>query len=127
MRNNKLLIIALSLFVFLAFLTASYYFVFVPSRIEKGETEQKKTEVGKEAKIEQEKLGKEKESVVDLQGCLNAVKKEKEDVLKELIDWANSEEGKVKIKEENIDLATTYEDIVQDYHQEMYNCYNKYS
>lgn len=115
MRNNKLFIIALSLFIFLLVLSVSYYFVHTP-RIEKEKIEQK-----------QENFRAKKESVIDLQSCLNAVKKEKEDVLEQLINWANSDEGKIKIKEENIDLSIEYENIVKEYHQELYNCYNKYS
>lgn len=115
MKNNKVFIITLSLFIFLIVLSVSYYFISTIPHIEKEKVEQKKTGLSEE------------KSVANLQECLNAVKKEKEDVLEQLINWANSEEGKVKIKEENIDLSIEYENIVKEYHQELYNCYNKYS
>lgn len=115
MKNNKVFIIVLSLFIFLIVLSVSYYFASSIPHIEKEKVEQ------------QENFREKDKNVVNIQNCLNTVKKEKEGALEQLINWANSEEGKIKIKEENIDLSIEYENIVKEYHQELYNCYNKYS
>lgn len=107
-------------------LSIGYYFIVASPKIEQEKRNQEKIELLNKTQIETEKLKNKQQQSNNQEECLDSAKSDKENSLKLLLDWANSEEGKTRIKNENLNLSSSFDEIDKIYKQTTDQCYRKY-